>query len=143
MRPEPENLRYMTEQIKRMKEADAHSFDGGGGGGYDGGMETRVTRLEKFADEAQKELRSIDVRLAKMEVVLDTISRNMATKTDVADLRTALANTDGLVKRAATDADLASVRTLVSQTESNILKWFIGTVLAVAGLSAATAKLFM
>jgi len=45
-------------------------------------MEPRVKVLEKFADDARNELRTIDVRLAKIETRLD----NFATKEDVKSL---------------------------------------------------------
>jgi len=98
-------------------------------GGDDGGMEPRIANLERFADEARKDLRSIDVRLGKIEVVTDGISRNMATRTDAAELKGSLSK------------DVAEVRSAVAQIESTMLKWFIGTVLTMLGLGFAAAKL--
>ncbi|MET0940935.1 MAG: hypothetical protein ABWY13_06180 [Mesorhizobium sp.] len=79
--------------------------------GDDGGMEPRVAALERFAEEARKDLRSIDVRLAKIEVAADGLARNSATKADI------------------------------FQLESTLLKWFIGTAMTIAGLAFAAAKL--
>jgi hypothetical protein len=78
--------------------------------GDDDGMEPRIVKLEQFAEEARKDLRSIDVRLAKVETLADGIAKNMATKADI------------------------------FQLESTLLKWFVGTAIAVAGLGFAAAK---
>jgi hypothetical protein len=95
-------------------------------GGDDGEMEARITNLEKFADEARKDLRSVDVRLGKLETIADSIHKNMATKSDIAEIKTS-----------------------ISQAESTLLKWAIGTALTtvgvavgVGGLVVAAFKLF-
>jgi hypothetical protein len=75
-------------------------------------MEPRVARLEQFVDECRKDLRSLDVRLTRVEMLTDGIAKNMATKADLAQL------------------------------ESTLLKWFIGIAIAVAGLAFAAAKYF-
>jgi hypothetical protein len=80
--------------------------------GDDNGLEPRVARLEQFVDECRKDLRSLDVRLTRVETLTDGIAKNMATKADLAQL------------------------------ESTLLKWFIGTAIAVAGLAFAAAKYF-
>jgi hypothetical protein len=53
---------------------DGGPVDSGGGPPHDGGMEERVKNLEKSAGEARAELRSIDTRLTKIEVKLDSFS---------------------------------------------------------------------
>jgi hypothetical protein len=78
----------------------------------DDNMEPRIARLESFGDECRKELRSVDVRLAKIGTVADSLSRNGATKADVAQL------------------------------ESTLIKWFLGTAVAIAGLAFTAAKMF-
>lgn len=58
----------------------------GGGPPYDGEMEARVAKLEEFVVEARAELRTIDVRLGKMEARLDVT----ATKADLQDSANAM-----------------------------------------------------
>lgn len=75
-------------------------------------MELRIAKLESFGDECRRDMRSVDVRLAKIETVADSLARNAATKADVAQL------------------------------EATLIKWFLGTATAVAGLAFAAARLF-
>jgi hypothetical protein len=78
----------------------------------DDDMEPRIARLESFGDECRREMRSVDVRLAKIETIADGLAQNAATKADVAQL------------------------------ESTLIKWFLGTATAVAGLAFAAARMF-
>lgn len=80
-------------------------------------MEPRILNLEKFADDSRKDLRSIDVRLTKVETTMDGIAENMATKTDITQLKGELA-----------------------QLEATLLQWFIGTAIALTGLAFTAAK---
>jgi hypothetical protein len=75
-------------------------------------MEPRVAKLEQFVDECRKGLRSMDVRLARVETLTDGITKNMATKADLAQL------------------------------EATLIKWFVSTAIAIAGLAFAAAKYF-
>jgi hypothetical protein len=81
-------------------------------------MEPRVTKLEQYAEDARKEFRAVDVRLTKIETLSDGIAKNMATKGDIARLEAGIA-----------------------QLESTLLKWFVATTIAIAGLAFAAAKL--
>lgn len=81
MNSEQDNIRYLSERVKRLHDADRTSFDGGGGGGYDDGMDARVKKLEELAEQSRTELREIDVRLTKIEARLD----QTATRSDVTD----------------------------------------------------------
>jgi len=129
--------------LARERLANAkHSFDGGGGPPYDGRMDARVAKLEKFADESRSELRTIDVRLAKIETIISSMDRTVATKTDIADIRTVLSNIENIVRNSASNVDLQSVKTLVSEAETRTLRWFLGVVLTVTGLGFAAAKFF-
>lgn len=60
--------------------------DSGGEPPDDGHMEERVKKLEQFADEMRGELRTIDVRLTKIDTRMDTF----ATKEDMAKLGVAM-----------------------------------------------------
>jgi hypothetical protein len=75
-------------------------------------MEPGIARLEGFADECRRDLRGVDVLLAKIETLADGLSRHSATKADVAQL------------------------------EITLIKWLIGTTSALAGLAFAAARLF-
>ena len=74
-------------------------------------MELRIARLESFGDECRRDMRSVDVRLAKIETVANGLAENSATKADVAQL------------------------------ETTLIKWFLGTAVAIAGVAFAAAKL--
>ena len=74
-------------------------------------MEPRIARLESFGDECRRDLRSVDVRLATIETLADGIAKYGATRADVAQL------------------------------EATLIKWFLGTATAVAGLAFAAAKM--
>ena len=73
-------------------------------------MEARVAALEKTSVEIRE-------KLVRVETKLDGIEKTMATKTDLADLRTAIA--EGFT----------------SQT-----KWFISTAIALAVIAFTAAK---
>lgn len=75
-------------------------------------MEPRIARLESFDDECRREMRSVDVRLSKIETLADGLAQNTATKADVAQL------------------------------ETTLIKWFLGTATGVAGLAFAAARMF-
>lgn len=81
---------------------------GNGGGGND--MEARVASLEKTSVEIRE-------KLVRVETKLEGIEKTMATKADLADLRTAIA--EGFT----------------SQT-----KWFISTAIALAVIAFTAAK---
>jgi len=74
-------------------------------------MELRIAKLESFGDECRRDMRSVDVRLAKIETIAEALSRNAATKADV------------------------------SQLEATLIKWFLGTAVAIAGAAFGFARL--
>jgi hypothetical protein len=88
--------------------------DSGVEGGDDGSMEPRIKKLEDLAEATRGELRTIDVRLTKIETRLEGM--------------------DGRMNTMATKADVAGL-------ESTMLKWFIGTTITMVGLAFAAAKL--
>ena len=73
-------------------------------------MELRIAKLESFGDECRRDMRSVDVLLATIETVADGLARNSATKADVAQL------------------------------ETTLIKWFLGTAVAIAGVAFTAAK---
>jgi len=104
-------------------------------------MEARISNLEKFADEARKDLRSVDVRLGKIETILENISQNMATKSDLSEIKVSLARSEGSASHMAAKADVAAVSTQVSELQSTIMKWIVGTGLTATGVAIAAARL--
>jgi hypothetical protein len=82
--------------------------------GDDGSMEPRIKKLEDLAEVTRGELRTIDVRLTKIETRLEGM--------------------DGRMNTMATKGDVAGL-------ESTMLKWFIGTTITMVGLAFAAAKL--
>ena len=81
-------------------------FSSSGGGGN---MEARVEQLEK-------DVSKIKVDLAIVKTKIEDHFPNFATKSDIADVRTEIAN-----------------------TKSSIIQWMVGTMLASAGLAATIA----
>ena len=70
MNRDPENLRYLNDEMRKLRESGT-SFDGGSGGGYDGPMESRVKKLED------------DLLAIKTDVAV--IRSNYLTKHDLAE----------------------------------------------------------
>ncbi|EOZ5126496.1 MULTISPECIES: hypothetical protein [Pseudomonas] len=73
-------------------------------------MEKRIETLEKLLPDMRE-------RLARVETKLDGIEKTMATKTDMAELKAAIASEFG------------------SQT-----KWFVGTAVVLAGIAFTAAR---
>lgn len=86
------------------------SWKGDGPGGGGGELEARLTALEKSTLEIRE-------KLVRVETKLEGIEKTMATKADLADLRTVIA--EGFT----------------SQT-----KWFISTAIALAVIAFTAAK---
>lgn len=76
-------------------------------------METRIEKLEEFAVEVRAELRSIDVRLTKIEVILPTL----ATKADLELLRRD------------TRTDIESLKVHIHKTAAETQKWVVATII--------------
>lgn len=85
-------------------------------------------KLDGFMVEMRGELRTIDVRLSRIEGDLPMF----ATKVDVARIEGNLARIEAILPTFATKADLAVL-------ESTMLKWFIGTTLTLAATTATIA----
>ncbi|MBH3464450.1 hypothetical protein I5Q49_06270 [Pseudomonas carnis] len=100
------NVRYLREELRK---AEAHRKGGGGGGGGDI-LEQRIVALEKSTLEIRE-------KLVRIETKLEGVEKTMATKADLSDLKTAIA--EGFT----------------SQT-----KWFISTAVALAVIAFTAAK---
>lgn len=53
-------------------------------------METRVVKLEDFAQKANDRLGEIDVRLTRIESRLDSVEKHMATKADLHEMSSSM-----------------------------------------------------
>lgn len=109
-----DNLRYLREEYRSAKRS-------GGGNGRSGGDEPPGgNALEKRVETIEKAIPDLRERLVKVETRLDSIEKNMATKSDIEALKNALL------------ADFH--KTLNEQT------WkFIGVAISFSGLFAAIA----
>jgi hypothetical protein len=73
-------------QKRDLKELE-RQFDGGGGGGYDGGMEARVAKLESIAEKTSERFGALDTNIAVIRTLLEEMNARVATKADVAAAR--------------------------------------------------------
>ncbi len=85
-------------------------------------------RLEGFIVEVRGELRTIDVRLSRIETILPTF----ATKVDLEAIKADLESVKAIIPTLATKADLAKL-------ESTMLKWFVGTTVVLTIANAIIA----
>jgi hypothetical protein len=86
-------------------------------------------KLEGFIVEMRGELRTIDVRLSRIETILPTF----ATKVDLEAVKADLESVKAIIPMLATKADLAKL-------ESTMLKWFVSTALTLTSSAFAIAK---
>lgn len=124
-----------------------HTGGGNGTGGSD--LEKRVEALEKNAQEARE-------RLIRVETKLDGIERNMATNSALAELNASLVGEIGTIRTSLTseigsfrtssaseigiiNQSVANFRTEITRLEGTMIKWFIGTALALCGGVGAIA----
>jgi hypothetical protein len=81
-------------------------------------------------------LEDLSVRMARMETDVSWIKREMATKADLADLRTELKDEIGS-QRAEPKGESGSQRAEMFAMETRIIKWMVGTTLTGMGMTAA------
>jgi hypothetical protein len=81
------------------------------GGSPPGGsdVEARVAKLETLSTDIQ-------IKMVRIETRLESVESNMATHSDIANIKTDLAN-----------------------LQTSLIKWFVGTAIAMTGLSATIA----
>jgi hypothetical protein len=97
----------------------------GSGGGDVEDILRRLGNVETSVSEVRTQVSAI---LAVMP--------HLATKADVADVRSDMAS----IPHLATKADVADVRSDMASMEAAIIKWIVATVLASAGLAFTIAK---
>lgn len=118
------DLEYQLAQEK-IAEQKQTGFDGGGGGGYDGAMEKRLTALE-----------------ARLEAILPTL----ATKADLTDLKIEVAGVRTEVTKSIGDVRTELVKSTgelkaeITRSTGETQKWMIATVI---GLFVGFGGLFM
>lgn len=88
--------------------------------------------VEGFMVEVRAQLRTIDVRLSKLETRFDTAIPTLATKADLEAIRTTIETIRTSVE---------SGKTRLATLEPNLIKWLIGTAATIAALAFALAKL--
>lgn len=119
--------------------------NGNGTGGSD--LEKRVDALEKTAQEVRE-------RLVRVETKIDGIERNMATNSALSELNARLVGEIGTIRTSLTseigsfrtssaseigtvNQSVANFRTEITRLEGTMIKWFVGTALALsAGIGA-------
>jgi len=101
-------------------------------------MEDCAFNIENFVGESAKEFRNIDVRLTKIEATLP----HLATKADLTNLRTDLmAEMSGL--RTDMKVEMSSLKANIASVETKLIKWFIGSVIAISALIIASASVIV
>lgn len=87
-------------------------FDGSGEPPDNGDMEKRVAKLEEIAEKTVERMVSLERSAALSLQKQDEFSKHYATKVDVADVRTAVAD----------------VKATVAASTTSIIKWVVGAV---------------
>jgi len=73
--------------LHHIKPDAASNFDKSSGGGDDGGMEARLSKLEVLAEKTGERLAGMDVLLTKIESKQEEQVRHYATKADVTEAK--------------------------------------------------------
>lgn len=81
-----------------------------------------------IVDDILKRLGNVEADVSKLKVDVGVIAANYATKIDIAEVKTSIADLKGELK-----VDIASM-------ESRIIKWIIGTTLASGGVVFSIAR---
>lgn len=101
-----------------------------------GGMETRVIKLEALAEKTVERLAAIDTRLICIETKMD----QFATKEDVAALRGEL-RSESSALRGETSSLRGEMRATVAEAKNSIIMWVFSAILLAQLLPALLKKL--
>ena len=80
----------MADVIPIRRIADALAGDKMGEPPYDGGMETRVAKLETLTEKTGERFNAVDVKLTKIEAQIESITKFYATKADVVEAKNSI-----------------------------------------------------
>ena len=120
-----------------------HGFDGGDGGGYDGPMHRRVTRLEEFAIEARRRFDRIDATLAELGGRLDRGESRMDRSESRLDrIETRLDRIETRLDRMETRLEFTATKEDVERSANSIIKWMVGVLVALS-MAAITIITFV
>lgn len=122
-------------------DAARQGFDGGDGGGYDGPMDKRVTRLELFAAEARARFDRIDARFDQVDTRFDKVDARLDkvdARLDEVDAQ--LANVELGLERVETRLEFTATKADLERVQNTLIKWFVGALIAVlmAGITIMT-----
>ena len=95
------------------EESNRAGFDGGGGGGYDGSMRERITKLEAIAEEVFRRLDRLEHICERLETELKSLRR-----------------------------ELYEYRIETKRDIDNAIKWIVGVMLAIS-MAAITIVTFV
>ncbi|MBV2132024.1 hemolysin XhlA family protein [Pseudomonas sp. MAP12] len=104
------------------------------GGNDTGGNPPGGNDMEKRVEALEKAIPDIRERLVRLETKLDSVEKNMATRSDMAELRADMVGEIGTVNQS-----VANFRTEITRLEGTMIKWFIGTALVLSGGIGAIA----
>ena len=97
--------------------------------------EVRYEDCGDIVDEILKRIGNIEADVSKLKVDVGVIASNYATKSDIAEVKTSIADLKGELK-----VETAGLRTEIASMESRIIKWIVGTTLATAGVVFSIAR---
>ena len=87
-------------------------------------------------DKAETDMSALRADVSKLQVDVGIIASNYATKTDIAEVKTLIANVRTELKD-----EISGLRTGLASMEGKIIKWFVATALASVGAAFSLAKL--
>lgn len=100
-------------------------------------METRIAKLEEFADEVRSRLAHIDAQLAVINVRLDNMADNMVTKAELAAVN---ARIDVLSERM--DGLEIKIEKAIAEARNKTILWCVASFGVIQLLSDLSLRLF-